>query len=559
MRINRRLIKRVNSNQMFVSKKTTKRISDAENADRIANASPRYKENGVIRKASEIQPFSIVIPFSSDMKDVLDENCLSYLNKCFAIDKMDIILVLYQDDYTYHNFDQFQNINYRIIHSKRNNDDNLFCLSHARNIGIRYAFFDWVLCMDCDMFLPENFTIMMSAIMKTKNRNSVFWTHRYNVGSLERRKTVKYIDKSPFGFFHFFYKKNILEKVGGYDERISGWGLEDDDFIDRCKKSEITLQCMKDRLPLYHVVHNYNPIWKNEARKEVNIKIKKENEKNNITKITGVLGEVIGSEFAGRNFYIKTVNNFRNKFVIFGSGPNIEKLNIDKFNKISENYSTLGFAWFYKSGFIPDYYYCHEELSRSNQGMEIIEFLKKNSKFKRTTLFTTPEHINYIKNKKWYNIPAIEVGINCYKDNFWNVQSKTPKMNINHLWANSLTPPNNKLFLTRSQLESAINLVQILGAQEIILHGVELNDNNHFCTTDATEGKNVFHKELISKVNFDPQKDTHCSTIDYDNCLGIQYILAEIKKMLDIKKIGFFSSDSNSLLVRENILPYHEI
>ncbi len=560
MRINRRLIKKKYGNQVFVSKRITKRISDVENAERISSSSLKYQENGVIRKACDINPFSIVIPFSSEMKDVLENNCLKYLNNCFAINKIDIILVLYQNEYVYHDFDKFKNISYRIIHSKRNNEDDLFCLSHARNIGIKHSFFDWVLCIDCDMFLPDNFAIMLSVMMKTKNRNSILWTYRFNVASLERRKRVKYIDQAPFGFFHFFHKKTIQEKVTGYDERIMGWGLEDEDFISRCKKSGIGLQCIKDRLPVYHTVHSYDPKWKNNLRKNINFKIKEKNKVSGIHKLPGILGEVIGeSNNLDCNFYIKTVNNFRNKFVIFGSGPNIKKLNIDKFNRISENYSTLGFAWFYKSGLIPDYYYCHEELSRSNQGIEIIEFLRKNSKFKRTSLFTTPEHIQYIKKKRWYNIPAIEIGINCYKENFWDIKNKVPKMNINHLWATSLIPPNNKLFLTRSQLESSINLAHILGARDIILHGVELNDNDHFCETDASQGKNMFHKELVKKVSFDSKKDTHCSTIDYDNCLGIQHILAEIKKMLDSKKIGLFSSDSNSLLVRENILPYHEI
>ena len=438
----------------------------------------------------------------------------------------------------------------------RDNDKKLLSLSHARNIGLKNALHDWVLCMDCDLIIPFDLFRVLSSITTPKNHNIIFWTWRHNVDHINKLNKVKFIDKSPYGYFHFFNRKSVMSKIGGYDEKIYGWGSEDDDFITRAKRGKLKIVCL-DKLLIRHVIHEYHVSWKNNEQVKKNQAQLQYNIKNKILKMENV--GIPNLTKAKGNFHVQRNSCFKKDFIIFGAGPNIGNINSEKFCSLSERYSTIGFSWFYKSGLIPDYYYCHEESHRSEQCKEIIDFLDKKSQIKKTVFFATAEHIEYMKSHDFYHIPVVEVAIECYKENFWDIETKKPKLDLSKLWAQSLLPPRNKLFLTRSQLESAINLAYILGAKDIILHGVELNDNNHFCETDSSVGKNIFHKELENKVGFNSDKDMHCSTIDFDNCLGIQYIIKEIHEYLKTFGVNLMSSDQNSLLVKEKILPYINI
>jgi len=253
MIIRKKLIKfdQINKERMNVP------ISDGMNFDQI-----------------DVKPFSIVIPFSSARLESLKFS-LDRLNRCVGIDKCEIVLVLYQNEFVDHDFAEYSNLNLNIVHSKRNNDQNLFCLSHARNIGLKQATHDWTLMMDADIICPENMCKVLSHPMM-RNVNCIYCTDRINFASREDlvqvdEKKILGVDNSFVGFFHFFCKKRIDDLVGGYDETMLSWGREDCDLMMRSQMFGMKVIHLKNNLPVYHVVHDYDTVeWKIEGSDERN-------------------------------------------------------------------------------------------------------------------------------------------------------------------------------------------------------------------------------------------------------------------------------------------------
>lgn len=239
----------------------------------------------------EIQPFSIIIPFSINKFQDLD-NCLFYLNQCKGISKCEIVIVLYQNENISINFDHYKNLNYKIIHSKRNNAENIFCLSHARNIGLMNSKYNWNLCIDCDILFENNLCQNLSFERKD---DILYWTARYNVANFglkqhlsQMTKYLHYVDQAPYGYFHFFNKQIIFDRVGGYDENMYGWGAEDNDFVNRCRLAKIDNMNIKDYVHCFHRIHPYDNQWKNNENLHNNSSKESFNQINSIIKINNV-------------------------------------------------------------------------------------------------------------------------------------------------------------------------------------------------------------------------------------------------------------------------------
>jgi predicted glycosyltransferase involved in capsule biosynthesis len=60
--------------------------------------------------------------------------------------------------------------------------------------------------------------------------------------------------KDPVGYTHV-YNKDIIMKLRGYDERIHGWGKEEDDMIERAKRS-YRVKLLPGEKCIYHLNHS---------------------------------------------------------------------------------------------------------------------------------------------------------------------------------------------------------------------------------------------------------------------------------------------------------------
>lgn len=272
MRINRKLLKKKGRPKTTVS--TSYRTN--------------YK-NGVQFNFDNVIGFSIIITFTSDRVSSL-HNCLHYMNKCDSISKCELVLVLYQNEYVEHDFSQYKNINYKIIHSKRNNPKDIFCLSHARNIGLVNSTHDWILMLDGDIMIPPD-TCKVLSHPKMRNNSHIYFTDRVNILShrnfadLNNLYTEKIdIDRNFIGFFHFFNKKRIMDSVGGYDEEMIGWGREDCDLVTRAQRMGIHVLPVRNHIVVFHIPHGYNEDWKYNGSDEHNHNLQDYNLNNNVIK-----------------------------------------------------------------------------------------------------------------------------------------------------------------------------------------------------------------------------------------------------------------------------------
>jgi len=95
----------------------------------------------------------------------------------------------------------------------RETTDGPFILSRARNIGAASASTPWVMFLDADMLVAENF---LDLILPGLNRD-----HYYRATPQSRQNWGSVICT----------REKYLQ-TGGYDEVYRGWGTEDDDFYD---------------------------------------------------------------------------------------------------------------------------------------------------------------------------------------------------------------------------------------------------------------------------------------------------------------------------------------
>ncbi|MFW5794982.1 MAG: glycosyltransferase family 2 protein [Bacillota bacterium] len=289
MRINNEAVKLKNKiNNSFVNQECLDK--------RSLFTSDKYNIEKFISSHSDLQikPFTIIIPFSREKINELMVS-LSYYNKCLHIDKCEILLICYENNYIEYNFNIFNNINYRIIRSKRNNKENKFNLSHCKNIGFKNSLYDWVAFLDCDIKVPEIFCC--SLFFYQNNPNISYWARRININKYtEKSKNIlsSYltVEDGPLGFFGFYHKDTIFSKLGGYDEKMYGWGFEDIDFIHRSKLAGIIYRKIDD-FDVYHNSHEYNNNWKCLKSKKNNSDIYHYHKNNKIIKIKKKIGKII--------------------------------------------------------------------------------------------------------------------------------------------------------------------------------------------------------------------------------------------------------------------------
>lgn len=108
-------------------------------------------------------------------------------------------------------------------------DEEYFKHSHAKNIAHVNSKGDILVNVDCDNFISENFLKRICSIFDLHSNNYVHGLKGIGLGG---RITIS--------------RENFY-KVGGYDERmISGWGYEDPELLERCRK--MGLEVIKEKI-----------------------------------------------------------------------------------------------------------------------------------------------------------------------------------------------------------------------------------------------------------------------------------------------------------------------
>ena len=146
-----------------------------------------------------------------------------------------------------------------IVKYIRTTKPQVFSQSHTKNITARHAETDIVCNLDADNLLTSLYVEQLLDYFNGDNQSHKISKPRANGGYAGRIAC---------------YKKDLIE-IGGFDESMTGWGVEDDDFLTRFKMYFYPCDLMvPDISPEEVIIHPKNHKQNLESRK-VNTKIHK--------------------------------------------------------------------------------------------------------------------------------------------------------------------------------------------------------------------------------------------------------------------------------------------
>jgi hypothetical protein len=125
--------------------------------------------------------------------------------------------------------------------------------SHAMNIGFRLAKGKYMFTADIDLIFIPNF---WSIINSVKKENEVqffpfYLLPRFFKYENERELGKNFITITEQGRGISLIPSSVLKMTGGYDERFSYWGYEDNEFHHRCEANGINTIFLSD-IPIAH-------------------------------------------------------------------------------------------------------------------------------------------------------------------------------------------------------------------------------------------------------------------------------------------------------------------
>ena len=106
-------------------------------------------------------------------------------------------------------------------------DPGPFCLARARNIGARGAAHDLIVFTDADIMLHPETLVRAVARVRTRDCFVTCLTRMLPEG-----REAAHIAAHGYGGFLLVSREDFFE-IGGYDEEYVGWGVEDNDLVDR--------------------------------------------------------------------------------------------------------------------------------------------------------------------------------------------------------------------------------------------------------------------------------------------------------------------------------------
>ena len=126
--------------------------------------------------------------------------------------------------------------------------------ARALNTGIRTAKTKYVTTTDVDMLFASNPYEEIENLLKQNSGKTVYYAMSYWLPKNGDREKAKCAGVSAKGGFQFL-EKALAEEMGGYDERIKYWGMEDLDWGNRLQNHNVALVWLSDRNRIFHKWH----------------------------------------------------------------------------------------------------------------------------------------------------------------------------------------------------------------------------------------------------------------------------------------------------------------
>lgn len=131
--------------------------------------------------------------------------------------------------------------------------------SNAINIGIKNSSCEYILILDIDLILPQNYITNLFSHIKdglfiTPNAFYLDKDYEINLGDLTFCKIPEKAIENFIGIC--LVKREILDSIHGYDEFYTVWGAEDDDIIKRLQLFGLNRKVVSAYdLPSFHQWH----------------------------------------------------------------------------------------------------------------------------------------------------------------------------------------------------------------------------------------------------------------------------------------------------------------
>jgi Glycosyltransferases, probably involved in cell wall biogenesis len=144
----------------------------------------------------------------------------------------------------------------------------------AFNEGVKQARGDIVVCHDGDILVPQRYGCEILRLIKEDGYDAVF-PQRF-LFYMSQSQTEELIKICTLQIYHtplsvkqnwrggtLAIRRDAYSRIGGFDERFTGWGGEDLEFYDRC----LVLNIFKfGYIPFIHLYHTEQPAKKGEGR-----------------------------------------------------------------------------------------------------------------------------------------------------------------------------------------------------------------------------------------------------------------------------------------------------
>lgn len=198
---------------------------------------------------------SIIIPCYNHGKYV--RQAIESVKNSTVIDRCEIIVVNdgSTDPYTIQVMEELENEGIKVINQHNQG------LARTRNNGIKLAQGRYILPLDADNTISSTFIEKASKILNQDDSCSIVYSDRdffglksgvERVGNFDKRRLVNmnFIDACAI------FRKDVWEKIGGYDEHMPVMGWEDWDFWLCAAENDFKFHYIPESLFQYRVLEN---------------------------------------------------------------------------------------------------------------------------------------------------------------------------------------------------------------------------------------------------------------------------------------------------------------
>jgi hypothetical protein len=138
---------------------------------------------------------------------------------------------------------------------------NSFNRSRCLNRGIKESKYDRIVLADADVFMAnDNFTFCVESLDKYDLVTPLKYEKMIDI-DFESNEFLGFVNSSYTGGISFF-RKQMLYKIGGWNEKFIGWGFEDRELYEKMKM--VRANILVEDFPVFHLNH---PKQKNKQEK----------------------------------------------------------------------------------------------------------------------------------------------------------------------------------------------------------------------------------------------------------------------------------------------------